>query len=193
MMLSLKQKNRLLVQGVRTISLNNRLLIETEELQTLIKEEPEKLTIFNATYSIGGIIPREEHTKSRIPTSIFYDFNDFSHKDTKFSYMVPTEEEFRDQMKKVGVRKNDIIVVYDKIGMISAPRAFWLLKTFGLENVFLLNGVFNKWQAEARPVETGDADSAWKRVRSTVPAPGDFNFNFDKRKIEHYSHIRHIA
>jgi len=48
-------------------------------------------------------------------------------------------------MKAVGVRKSDIVVVYDKIGMISAPRAFWLFKTFGLENVFLLNGVFNKW------------------------------------------------
>lgn len=95
-MLSLKLKNRLLVRGIRTISLNNRLLIETDELETLIKEEPEKLTIFNATYSIGGVIPKEEHVKARIATSIYYDFNDFSHKDTKFSYTVPTENDFRD-------------------------------------------------------------------------------------------------
>ena len=193
MMLTLKLKNRLLVRGIRTISLNNRLLIETDELQTLIKEQPDKLTIFNATYSIGGVIPREEHVKSRIATSIYFDFNDFSHKDTKFSYTVPTEEHFRDQMKAVGVRKSDIVVVYDKIGMISAPRAFWLLKTFGLENVFLLNGVFHKWQAEGRPMDSGDVETAWKKVRSTSPAQGDFTFHFDKRRVEHYSHIRHIA
>lgn len=96
-------------------------------------------------------------------------------------------------MKAVGVRKSDIVVVYDKIGMISAPRAFWLLKTFGLENVFLLNGVFNKWQAEGRPIESGDTEGAWKKVRSTQPAQGDFSFSFDKRRIEQYSHIRHIA
>ena len=70
-------------------------------------------------------------------------------------------------MKAVGVRKSDIVVVYDKIGMISAPRAFWLFKTFGLENVFLLNGVFNKWQAEGRAIESGDAEPAWKKIRSS--------------------------
>ena len=37
MLHSLKLKNRLLVRGTRSISLNNRILIETHELDTLIK------------------------------------------------------------------------------------------------------------------------------------------------------------
>lgn len=55
-------------------------------------------------------------------------------------------------MKLLNVRKNDIIVVYDKIGKVSAPRAFWMLKTFGIDNVAILNGSFTKWLAENRPV-----------------------------------------
>jgi thiosulfate/3-mercaptopyruvate sulfurtransferase len=58
------------------------------------------------------------------------------------------------------------VVVYDKIGMISAPRAFWMLKTFGHPNVYILNGCFMKWQAEGRPVASGEAEDAWTKIRS---------------------------
>jgi thiosulfate/3-mercaptopyruvate sulfurtransferase len=83
-------------------------------------------------------------------------------------------------MRLINVRKSDIIVVYDKIGMISAPRAFWLFKTFGLPNVMLLNGSFSKWQAENKALEEGDVESAFKRVRKTQPAEDDFKFSFNK-------------
>jgi len=66
-------------------------------------------------------------------------------------------------MRKLNVRKSDLIVVYDKLGMISAPRAYWLMRTFGLPNVRILNGVFNKWQAEQRAIETGDVETAWRK------------------------------
>jgi thiosulfate/3-mercaptopyruvate sulfurtransferase len=81
--------------------------------------------------------------------------------------MLPSEAEFTNQMKLVNVRKSDTVIVYDKIGMVSAPRAYWLLKTFGVKNVLILNGVFTKWQAENRAIETGDTESAWKKIRST--------------------------
>ena len=61
------------------------------------------------------------------------------------SYMMPSDEYFSQRMKEMDVRKSDFIVVYDKYRMISAPRAFWMLKTFGASNVYLLNGTFAKW------------------------------------------------
>jgi len=51
-------------------------------------------------------------------------------------------------MRKLNIKKSDLIVVYDKLGMISAPRAFWVMRTFGAPNVRILNGAFNKWQGE---------------------------------------------
>lgn len=79
--------------------------------------------------------------------------------------MLPSLQEFKDQMKAVDVRKKDLIVVYDQIGNISAGRAVWLLRTFGLQNVLLLNGAFDKWQGEQRDIISGDVPTAWKRVR----------------------------
>ena len=59
--------------------------------------------------------------------------------------MLPPEEHFINLMKNVlDVRKSDIIVVYDKYRNISAPRNYWMLKTFGAPEVYILNGTFAK-------------------------------------------------
>lgn len=42
-------------------------------------------------------------------------------------------------------RKSDTFVVYDKSGMLSAPRAYWMLKAFGVQNVRILDGTFARW------------------------------------------------
>lgn len=99
-------------------------------------------------------------------------------------------------MKAVNVRKSDHIVVYDKIGKVSAPRAYWILKTFGIENVAILNGSFSKWIAENRPIEDGDSEKAWKKIRhsdSVAPLPDDFNFNCDTSRVRLYEEIVKIS
>jgi thiosulfate/3-mercaptopyruvate sulfurtransferase len=90
------------------------------------------LTVFNATYPLPSVNPRLEHIRQRIPTSIFFDFDAFSCQEANYAYAIPSESQFKEQMKAVNVRKSDYIVVYDKIGKVSAPRAYWILKTFGL-------------------------------------------------------------
>jgi len=72
----------------------DKITIESHELENLIKEEPERLSIFNATYTLQNIVPRTEHIKSRIPSSIFYDFDAFSNRDSAYSYTVPSEQQF---------------------------------------------------------------------------------------------------
>lgn len=69
--------------------------------------------------------------------------------------MLPSNDHFIKLMKEMDVRKNDIIVVYDKYRNISAPRNYWMLKTFGAPNVLILNGTFSKWEKEGRTIESG--------------------------------------
>ena len=42
---------------------NDRVVIETQELETLIKEQPERLTVFNASYALPSVNPRMEHIR----------------------------------------------------------------------------------------------------------------------------------
>jgi thiosulfate/3-mercaptopyruvate sulfurtransferase len=68
-------------------------------------------------------------------------------------------------MKNIDVRVNDYIVCYDKCGMLSSPRAYWMFKIFGAKKVFILNGTFTKWKKENRPTESGDIREAWHEKR----------------------------
>ena len=123
--------------------LQNRVTIETHELEELINsEEADRLTIFNATINRRDYVPRDDHIKERIPTSIWFSLKGFSHPGKSLQYMMPPNEHFTQMMKDMDVRKDDLIVIYDKYRNISAPRAFWMIKTFGAPNVYILNGTF---------------------------------------------------
>ena len=68
--------------------------------------------------------------------------------------MLPGEKKFQAKMKVQDIRKNDIIVCYDKLGMLTAPRAYWMFKAMGHEDVHIMNGPFEKWVEENWPLAT---------------------------------------
>ena len=85
-------------------------------------------------------------------------------------------------------------MVYDKVGMLSSPRAYWLLKLFGMQNVMLLNGTFSKWDGEKKSIMEGDSACAWSRLnRKTQPSSDDFKFNIDNKKIRLYDEMVKIS
>ena len=71
--------------------------------------------------------------------------------------MLPTCEVFAEAMSKMGVRKEDELVVYDteELGLFSAPRVAWTLRVYGHHRVHVLNN-FRKWVQEGRAVEEGE-------------------------------------
>lgn len=96
-------------------------------------------------------------------------------------------------MRKLDVRRSDLIVVYDKLGMLSAPRAFWLFKTFGIPNVKILNGTYSKWLAEGREIEKGDNETAWRRLGRKTSETEDFRFELDEKRIRFYEEMVKIG
>lgn len=126
-----------------------------------MKEQPQNLSILNASLRMSDQDPKADHIAERIKGSVFFDIEDLSDPANPVPLMLPPLNIFQFMMKSLDVRKNDTIVCYDKIGMISAPRAFWMFKVFGAPNVYILNGTFSKWKAEGRPTESGDNRAAW--------------------------------
>ena len=47
-------------------------------------------------------------------------------------------------------------MVYDGVGLYSAPRVWWSFRIFGAKTVFILDGGFPAWKAEGRKVEAGE-------------------------------------
>ena len=76
-------------------------------------------------------------------------------------------------LRKLGVRPDATLVVYDDGSLLSSARVFWTLEVYGLKNVRLLDKGFAGWQARDFPVATD----------TTKPAPSDYVAEVDPRRI----------
>lgn len=121
------------------------------------------LAILNATIKRKGFDPKGDHIQERIASSIYMDFRGFTDPNSTLQYMMPNEEHFTKMMRSINVGLNDYVIIYDKYRNISAPRTHFMMKCFGLPNVWVLNGTFAKWALEKRKIDKGDAPDAWKK------------------------------
>lgn len=91
--------------------------------------------------------PVEEFiTRGRIPGAQFFDLDGICCPDTDLPHMLPTEDAFAAAADALGISPTDTIVLYDRQGIFSAPRAWWTWKVFGhAGQVAVLDGGFDHW------------------------------------------------
>jgi thiosulfate/3-mercaptopyruvate sulfurtransferase len=113
--------------------------------------------------------PHRDFLESHIPGAVFFDLDAVSAQDTSLPHMMPAPTAFAAAMGGLGVADGAQIIVYDGLGLFSAPRLWWMLRAFGARDVAVLDGGLPKWKAEGHPLEHGE-------TRCT-PAP--FNARLD--------------
>ena len=109
---------------------------------------------------------REDFEKGHIPTAQFCDVSrDVSDTSQKFNFMRQKTEDFAAAMRRFGIGNNTRVITYSTGNPWWATRVWWLLREFGHDNAAVLNGGWQKWLRENRPVEAGPVGT---------PKPGDF-------------------
>src|SRR5262249_46655416 len=88
-------------------------------------------------------------------------------------HMLPSPEDFARMAGALGVGDGTRVVLYDIAGFGSAPRAWWMLRIFGHNDVALLDGGLPKWLAEGRPVTS----------EVPRPVPARFTARFDPSRV----------
>ena len=99
--------------------------------------------------------PHAEYAAARIPGALRFDIDTVKDTGSPLPHMLPRPEAFAGAVGGMGIGDGQRIVVYDGLGLFSAPRVRWTFKTFGATDVVILEGGFPKWQAENRPIEHG--------------------------------------
>ena len=97
----------------------------------------------------------EEYLAAHIPGAVFFDVDEIADHSRGLPHMLPPPDVFSLHMARLGISNGDKVVVYDGAGLFSAPRVWWTLRIFGMQDVFVLDGGFPKWRAEGKPVEAG--------------------------------------
>ncbi|RDJ21267.1 3-mercaptopyruvate sulfurtransferase [Bosea caraganae] len=125
--------------------------------------------------------PHAEYAERRIPGALRFDIDTVKDTGSDLPHMLPRPEIFAATVGGIGIGDGMKIVVYDGLGLFSAPRVRWTFKTFGAKDVVILEGGFPKWQAEGRPVEEGPPRS---RAARTFTARLDHSAVADAGDVE---------
>ncbi len=116
------------------------------------------LMIFDASWHMpaSGRNPRAEYVAGHIPGAVFFDIDAIADHKTDLPHMLPDPVAFSSAMRALGFGDGMRAVIYDSLGLFSAPRLWWTLRTFGVGDVSILAGGLPQWKAEGRPLEEGD-------------------------------------
>ncbi len=145
-----------------------------------------KTKVLDATLPRVGVVPpidtHARYIAQHIPGAIFFDIEKLSDHSTPLPHMLPKAEEFSRSMSELGVSDAMDIVIYEQEGVFSAPRAWWMLRTFGASNVFLLDGGLRAWIAAGLLTESGEIHSA----------PATYEARFNPNAVRGFEQIEQL-
>jgi len=131
-------------------------MLAVSELEHLLGRSNVK--VLDASWYLPGESrdPYQEYVAERIPGSLFFDIDAIADRNHACPHMLPTAEQFAQQVGLLGVGSDDHVIIYDHKGLFSAPRAWWMFRVFGHAKVRILSGGFPAWRAAGLPIESGE-------------------------------------
>jgi thiosulfate/3-mercaptopyruvate sulfurtransferase len=156
--------------------INADILIETEDLEPRLSSPDLRVIDCNLDLSSkpeGGYLiasGRPQWERAHIPNSCYIDLHqELSLEHPSLRFMLPTPDQFAQVLSRHGVGDGHEVVVYSRGSNMWATRLFLMFLEFGFTNVRVLNGGWDKWEAEKRPLST--RAPGWPPARFTASAP----------------------
>ncbi len=139
-------------------------LVQTDWLQANL-DDPE-LRIFECTTHLRPAAPdenvpyhpeagRADYDQGHIPGAGFLDLpGELSRQDAAVHFMMLSPAAFAAVMSSHGIGDGTRVVLYSRQRVMWATRVWWMLHAIGFDEVAVLDGGFDKWLPEGRPVST---------------------------------------
>jgi thiosulfate/3-mercaptopyruvate sulfurtransferase len=144
------------------------------------------IVILDATLPPVGVTPpvdtRARYVATHIPGAIFFDIEQLSDRSSPLPHMLPPPDVVSRSISALGIGDNTAIVIYEQVGVFSAPRAWWMLKTCGAQNVSLLDGGLSAWIEAGLPTESGEVSRA----------PATFHAKLDQNAVKDFSQVQQM-
>jgi thiosulfate/3-mercaptopyruvate sulfurtransferase len=129
-------------------------------------ESPKPPVLIDARWSLTGPPGILGYRAGHLPGARFADLDTelAGRRGAAGRHPLPTAADFEQLMRRLGVRTDSSVVVYDAADSVPASRGWWDLRYFGHADVRVLDGGYAAWVAEGFPVTTDEP----------VIEPGDF-------------------
>ena len=134
----------------------NPYLISAAELDTSLGRPG--LSVIDASWYLPAQkrFARAEFETAHVPGAVFFDQDAIVDPRSALPHALPSAADFAAAVGRLGVADTDTIVVYDGVGLFTAPRVWWMFRTFGAKDVRVLDGGFPAWREGGYDVEAGE-------------------------------------
>lgn len=150
--------------------------IETAELEAILSDPGVRIIDCDMVVvpKLGGgydiTSARHRWLAAHIPHSLYVDIeSELSSDHPTLRFMMPTSRQFERVLSERGVGDQHHVVVYSSSGNFWATRLYLMFREFGFDRVSVLNGGWDRWVAEGRPV-TADLPH-WSAARFHAGKP----------------------
>ncbi len=116
----------------------------------------DEVTVLDVRYRMGGPPGRADYSGGHLPGAVYVDLEaDLSAPPGPGGrHPLPSAADFGAAMRRVGVREDRPVVVYDDWAGHAAARAWWLLRFHGHTSVRVLDGALAAWRGAGLPMTT---------------------------------------
>jgi thiosulfate/3-mercaptopyruvate sulfurtransferase len=143
------------------------LLVSTEWLAEHLNDPSVRVVDMRGTVVTKQVAPgveqaeyrgsRDEYLSAHIPGAVYVDWTiDIIDPDDPVPVQIAPADRFAEAMAVRGIGDDTVVVAVDHGGGQFATRLWWALSYYGHDRVRVLDGGWNRWVNEARPVEAGE-------------------------------------
>ncbi|CAF2390000.1 unnamed protein product [Rotaria sp. Silwood2] len=156
-------------------------VLSCQELKELLQTSPPQVVVLEA--DIGKQV-EANFKEGHIPTAQYFDQLEYTTPTAFIPRGLPDVKSFEDYLTRLGVSNEDHIVLYDRsaAGFFAAGRAWFLLKTYGVDNVSILNGGFQAWAREINEIETLETNPPKKETKK-------FTVKLNEQMVRYFDQI----
>src|SRR5260370_6403900 len=118
--------------------------------------DPDTIVLDATLPAVGVTPPIDTHARyldHHIPGAIFFDIDEVSDHASPYPHMLPAPEAFSRSMSALGIGDASTIVIYEQEAVFSAPRAWWMLRTFGAHQVYIPDRGLPAWTQAGLPTD----------------------------------------
>jgi thiosulfate/3-mercaptopyruvate sulfurtransferase len=97
-----------------------------------------------------------DYETAHIKGAAFFDLqNELSNPDSPYRFTLPEYADLAGRFAEKGVGDDTRLILYSRGGNQWSTRIWWMLRSVGFDNAAILNGGWEKWDAEKRLTESG--------------------------------------
>ncbi|MEQ9118178.1 3-mercaptopyruvate sulfurtransferase [Fulvivirga sp.] len=140
------------------------------------------LVILDASLKVNVSGKKSDYDGIQITGARFFDLEGtFSDASSGLPHTLPSAQDFQEASRALGINNSSKIVVYDNMGIYTAPRVWWMYKVMGHKNVAVLDGGLPCWVKRGLPTED---------IKEQEIEKGDFTAHLDIAQVKNVEDVK---